>query len=641
MKIHSQQHPHRLGYRHPRGPRGVILITTMWIAIALSAVVLVLCREMQVEQLTARQHLAQAQADAAEIGVEQYVMSVVEQELLSPGYKDQIKWEQKQMGSCYFWVLTPNLDDERQPAYGLTDEASKLDINYATEDMLEQLANLDMNIAAAMYDWHTPGESVTVNQNSGAQGAKSDFYEANYGYHSKNANYETLDELRLVSGLTASDEPNASFYLWGSDTNHNYTIDDNEAAAANTGMNFDITQRGIMPYITVYGFPATNGQVLYKSTTSATTGTGTTTETITPLTDTTVTTLVTNTNITRTVTTFATGSTKSTNTTGGVTINNITYSAYPNDPNVGGFSAISSQMPIDVNDTTTASLLQQLLQMAAPNSATTAYAATTRRTTAARGGTANPFKNIWDWIVTTGLTSQDLSSENTPSGEPLFCVLTCLYNGTAGTGVTSTIDSTTGLDTTTSMPPVPVQYAKLNINTASLEAMLCLPGDLNYYPYTSTTTLATTAAPAANTNGVAPQWVPAFTQDDVQNIIAYREQNIANQQQDPLQVPNISWLLDAIDPSEYPQLVAAGGMLTGSSTIFSADIVTVTEDGRAFKRVRIVVDDSSGTPVIVYRQDMTDAGWPLPPEIREALRNPNGSLGAQDATSGNRLTFGN
>jgi hypothetical protein len=71
----------------------------------------------------------------------------------------------------------------------------------------------------------------------------------------------------------------------------------------------------------------------------------------------------------------------------------------------------------------------------------------------------------------------------------------------------------------------------------------------------------------------------------------------------------------------------AGGAtayLTGVSYRYSADIVAVSADGRAFKRVRIVIDASRFNPlgttlgtatppaVIVYRKDLTAYGWPLP-----------------------------
>jgi hypothetical protein len=70
--------------------------------------------------------------------------------------------------------------------------------------------------------------------------------------------------------------------------------------------------------------------------------------------------------------------------------------------------------------------------------------------------------------------------------------------------------------------------------------------------------------------------------------------------------------------------VGLGNQITGRGGQYSADIVAVSGDGRAFKRVRIVADATGGgttaTPRILYRRDLTDQGWPLDRAILESLR---------------------
>jgi DNA uptake protein ComE-like DNA-binding protein len=61
------------------------------------------------------------------------------------------------------------------------------------------------------------------------------------------------------------------------------------------------------------------------------------------------------------------------------------------------------------------------------------------------------------------------------------------------------------------------------------------------------------------------------------------------------------------------------GTLTGQSTQYSADIVAVSGDGRAFRRMRIVIDATSLPAKIVYRKDLTSFGWPLPQSIRKQI----------------------
>ena len=47
--------------------------------------------------------------------------------------------------------------------------------------------------------------------------------------------------------------------------------------------------------------------------------------------------------------------------------------------------------------------------------------------------------------------------------------------------------------------------------------------------------------------------------------------------------------------------------------------VAATGNGRAFKRVRIVVR-AGATPVIVYRRDISDRGWPMDPGVLASLK---------------------
>lgn len=79
----------------------------------------------------------------------------------------------------------------------------------------------------------------------------------------------------------------------------------------------------------------------------------------------------------------------------------------------------------------------------------------------------------------------------------------------------------------------------------------------------------------------------------------------------------MAWMMAAM-----PQAIAQlDDDVTARGTHYSADIVAVSGDGRAFRRVRIVVDTSTSEPTIVFRRDLTDGGWPLDPILLENLRN--------------------
>jgi hypothetical protein len=118
----------------------------------------------------------------------------------------------------------------------------------------------------------------------------------------------------------------------------------------------------------------------------------------------------------------------------------------------------------------------------------------------------------------------------------------------------------------------------ININTATATALACIPGI---------------------GSNLAPQ------------ILTYRQSN-------PPQTPSVSWLITALNnnPAAIQQ---AGPYVTPYCFQFTADIVAIGHNSRGFRRVRFVFDCSSGTPLIVYRQDLTHLGWPLGKKLHDQL----------------------
>jgi type II secretory pathway component PulK len=103
------------------------------------------------------------------------------------------------------------------PTYGLVDEASKLNVNTATLTELEDLPNMTEALASAIVDWRDANDTVT-----GDVGAESSTYEEHSpSYEAKNANFESIDELLLVHGMTPE-------LLYGEDVNRNGILDPNE-----------------------------------------------------------------------------------------------------------------------------------------------------------------------------------------------------------------------------------------------------------------------------------------------------------------------------------------------------------------------------------------------------------------------------
>jgi type II secretory pathway component PulK len=97
-----------------------------------------------------------------------------------------------------------------------------------------------------------------------------------------------------------------------------------------------------------------------------------------------------------------------------------------------------------------------------------------------------------------------------------------------------------------------------------------------------------------------------------QQLVNYRLNN-------PNNLTSIAWVLEALGQG-YPdalQALEAGDYLTTQSYQFTADVAALGPYGRGYRRVKFVFDTSTGTPQIIYRQDLTHLGWALGKEVRQ------------------------
>jgi type II secretory pathway component PulK len=123
---------------------------------------------------------------------------------------------------------------------------------------------------------------------------------------------------------------------------------------------------------------------------------------------------------------------------------------------------------------------------------------------------------------------------------------------------------------------------QININTATATVLGCVPGI---------------------GSNMAPQ------------VLTYRQSN-------PPLAPTVTWLANALN-NNAAAINEAGPYVTAFSFQFAADVVAVGHNNRGYRRVRFVFDCSSGTPLIVYRQDLTNLGWPLGKKLHDQLLAQN------------------
>ena len=243
MEIHN---PSRHSFRHRT--QGSVLIIVMWVSLGLVSVTLYFAHSMYFEFKAAGNvyegHQAQQAIDGA-LRYATYLLANLEEPGTLPEVDTYVA-EQALIGEATFWYIGRGQESSisATPVFSLVDEGSKLNLNLATQEMLEYLPNMSADFAAAILDWRDEDDEVSEN------GAEGDAYgRLNPTRKIKNAPFDTVDELMLVYGA----DP---LLVYGEDANCNGILDPNEndgdasppADNANGSLDF-----GLVEYVTVYG----------------------------------------------------------------------------------------------------------------------------------------------------------------------------------------------------------------------------------------------------------------------------------------------------------------------------------------------------------------------------------------------------
>src|SRR5208283_3708106 len=100
-------------------------------------------------------------------------------------------------------------------------------------------------------------------------------------------------------------------------------------------------------------------------------------------------------------------------------------------------------------------------------------------------------------------------------------------------------------------------------------------------------------------------------------IASINAQSILNYRQSvPGRCNSVYWLIDAMTSLGTNAILAAGPYVTSHSWQY---IAAVGHFGRGYRRVKFVFDCSGGTPLVVYRQDLTYLGWALGKKTHDQL----------------------
>jgi len=192
-----------------RRNEGLVLIAVLWTVMVLIVMVAVLGRKSRLDMKVAAARMDGVRMKwACRAGIEKAIAVLNEDEtendtILDTWSNNDEDFNDVVLESCLFSVR-------------VVDEASKLNINYATKAQLMGLPEMVEDIADAIIDWRDTDDTPS------GLGVEGGYYEAlDFGYMARNGPFRTIRELLLVKDVT--DE-----LFYGEDTNNNGQLDYNE-----------------------------------------------------------------------------------------------------------------------------------------------------------------------------------------------------------------------------------------------------------------------------------------------------------------------------------------------------------------------------------------------------------------------------
>lgn len=211
---------------------GSVLIVVLIVCLGLVSLTLVFGHSMLMAYRGSDNELAARQADLAIEGAAQYVEALLNN-VDQPGtLPDPANYQSEAvpLGQATFWFLgePAAADTSNVPAFGLVDEASKLNLNTATATMLQNLPGMTEDLANAIVSWRSASSAA-----SGAATTASSILKA--------APFESVEELAQVNGGTDL------VTLYGNDTNWNHVLDANESGSGPARLD-----AGLLEYVTVF-----------------------------------------------------------------------------------------------------------------------------------------------------------------------------------------------------------------------------------------------------------------------------------------------------------------------------------------------------------------------------------------------------
>ncbi len=211
---------------------GSVLIIVLWVSIGLVSIALYFANSMNYELRAADNRVNGLSAEQAIEGAARYVAYALQNFATNGAVPDNTQFQcaAVPVGDAKFWLIgrDPNAANPTEPYFGLVDEGGKLNLNNVNTNVFQYLPGMTTDFSEAVLDWRGTNGTVSLNY-------------ASLGYAPKNAQFETVDELRLVYGADIN-------LLAGEDINRNGILDKSEKDLNGNGA----LDPGLFEFVTVY-----------------------------------------------------------------------------------------------------------------------------------------------------------------------------------------------------------------------------------------------------------------------------------------------------------------------------------------------------------------------------------------------------
>lgn len=237
--------------RTHRRDRGIALIVVLFLTAILTTLMYTFLREMQVEYHLANGWGQERQARQLAMSAIDKAMATLAAETTpvatpaSTWYDNPDEWYEMELGEGVFSMVRMTHEADGRVRFGIADEASRINLNFAPREVLLKFPKATEEIADSIVDWRDADETAL------AQGAENAYYQAlATPYKCKNGPFDTVEELLLVRGMTPE-------ILYGEDWNQNGLLDANENDGNKSPPedNSDgVLDLGFIAYLTVHSY---------------------------------------------------------------------------------------------------------------------------------------------------------------------------------------------------------------------------------------------------------------------------------------------------------------------------------------------------------------------------------------------------